>query len=88
MKKILTVILSIKGYSDNTFRPNDNVTRAEFVAMTVRFDALFNGVKNTPMLQQIIGHIPMLPTQNTQAGSTAMLTAHLRAITLLQEQKL
>ena len=35
----------IKGYSDNTFRPNDNVTRAEFVAMTVRFDALFNEVK-------------------------------------------
>ena len=35
----------IKGYSDNTFRPNDNVTRAEFVAMTVRFNALFNEVK-------------------------------------------
>ncbi len=35
----------IKGYSDNTFRANDNVTRAEFVAMTVRFNALFNEVK-------------------------------------------
>ena len=35
----------IKGYSDNTFKPNDSVTRAEFVAMTVRFDALFNEVK-------------------------------------------
>ncbi len=35
----------IKGYSDNTFRPNDNVSRAEFVAMTVRFNALFNEVK-------------------------------------------
>ena len=35
----------IKGYSDNTFRPNDNVTRAEFVAMTVRFNSLFNDVK-------------------------------------------
>ena len=35
----------IKGYSDNTFRPSDNVTRAEFVAMTVRFNALFNEVK-------------------------------------------
>lgn len=35
----------IKGYSDNTFRPNDNVTRAEFVAMTVRFNALFNEIK-------------------------------------------
>ena len=35
----------IKGYSDNTFRPNDNVSRAEFVAMTVRFNSLFNDVK-------------------------------------------
>ena len=35
----------IKGYADNTFRPNDNVTRAEFVAMTVRFNSLFNEVK-------------------------------------------
>ena len=35
----------IKGYADNTFRPNDNVTRAEFVAMTVRFNSLFNDVK-------------------------------------------
>lgn len=35
----------IKGYSDNTFRPNDNVSRAEFVAMTVRFNALFRDVK-------------------------------------------
>ena len=34
-----------KGYSDNTFRPNDNVSRAEFVAMTVRFNSLFNDVK-------------------------------------------
>ncbi len=35
----------IKGYSDNTFRPDDNVSRAEFVAMTVRFNSLFNDVK-------------------------------------------
>lgn len=35
----------IKGYADNTFRPNDNVTRAEFVAMTVRFNSLFNEAK-------------------------------------------
>ena len=35
----------IKGYSDNTFKPNESVTRAEFVAMTVRFNALFNDVK-------------------------------------------
>ena len=47
MKKILTVILSIKGYSDNTFRPDDNVSRAEFVAMTVRFNSLFNDVKKS-----------------------------------------
>ena len=45
MKKILTIILSIKGYSDNTFRPDENISRAEFVAMTVRFDTLFNEVK-------------------------------------------
>ena len=37
----------IKGYSDNTFKPNDSVTRAEFVAMTVRFNALFNNVKKS-----------------------------------------
>ena len=35
----------IKGYSDNTFKPHESVTRAEFVAMTVRFNALFNDVK-------------------------------------------
>ena len=35
----------IKGYSDNTFRPDDNVSCAEFVAMTVRFNSLFNDVK-------------------------------------------
>ena len=35
----------IKGYSDNTFKPNESVTRAEFVAMTVRFNSLFNDVK-------------------------------------------
>ena len=35
----------IKGYSDNTFKPNESVTRAEFVAMTVRFNSLFNEVK-------------------------------------------
>ena len=35
----------IKGYSNSTFRPDDNVSRAEFVAMTVRFNSLFNEVK-------------------------------------------
>ncbi len=32
----------IKGYNDNTFRAEDNVTRAEFVAMSVRYYQLFN----------------------------------------------
>ena len=35
----------IKGYSNSTFRPDDNVSRAEFVAITVRFNSLFNDVK-------------------------------------------
>ena len=35
----------IKGYSDNTFKPDENISRAEFVAMTVRFNSLFNDVK-------------------------------------------
>lgn len=35
----------IKGYDNNTFKPDENISRAEFVAMTVRFDALFNDVK-------------------------------------------
>ena len=37
----------IKGYEDNTFRPNDAVTRAEFVTMAVRYYGLFNEVKKT-----------------------------------------
>lgn len=36
----------IKGYEDGTFRPNNNVTRAEFVAMTVRCYDLFNEIGN------------------------------------------
>ncbi|MDO4562275.1 MAG: S-layer homology domain-containing protein [Clostridia bacterium] len=35
----------IKGYDNNTFKPDENISRAEFVAMTVRFDALFSDVK-------------------------------------------
>ena len=35
----------INGYNDGTFKPDASVTRAEFVAMTVRFNALFNEVK-------------------------------------------
>ena len=34
----------IKGYSDGTFKPDDAVTRAEFVAMAVRYYDLFNDV--------------------------------------------
>ena len=37
----------IKGYSDGTFRPDDAVTRAEFVTMAVRYYALFNEVKKS-----------------------------------------
>ena len=37
----------IKGYTDDTFRPENKVTRAEFVAMTVRYYDLFNDVKYT-----------------------------------------
>ena len=35
----------IKGYDNNTFKPDENISRAEFVAMTVRFNSLFNYVK-------------------------------------------
>ena len=34
----------IKGYGDNTFRPDAPVTRAEFVTMAVRYYKLFNTV--------------------------------------------
>jgi len=37
----------INGYTDNTFRPDNKVTRAEFIAMTVRYYDLFNEVKYT-----------------------------------------
>ncbi len=37
----------IKGYNDNTFRPDNKVTRAEFIAMTVRYYDLFNDVSYT-----------------------------------------
>lgn len=35
----------IKGYDNNTFKPDENISRAEFIAMTVRFNSLFNDVK-------------------------------------------
>ncbi len=37
----------IKGYTDGTFKPDDKVTRAEFVAMSVRYYGLFNDVEDT-----------------------------------------
>ena len=37
----------INGYTDGTFKPDESVTRAEFVAMAVRYYGLFNEVKNT-----------------------------------------
>lgn len=35
----------IKGYADKTFRPNDTITRAEYVTMAVRFHSLFHTVE-------------------------------------------
>ena len=37
----------INGYNDGTFKPNNSVTRAEFVTMAVRYYALFNNVTKT-----------------------------------------
>ena len=37
----------INGYTDGTFKPDASVTRAEFVAMTVRYYELFNDVNKT-----------------------------------------
>lgn len=37
----------INGYNDGTFRPEDNVTRAEFVTMAVRYYEIFNEIKKT-----------------------------------------
>lgn len=48
----------IKGYADNTFRPDEAVTRAEFVSMTVRYYGLFDKVSypaNTTKYSDING---------------------------------
>ena len=37
----------INGYNDGTFKPDASVTRAEFVAMTVRYYDLFNDINKT-----------------------------------------
>ncbi len=36
----------ISGYEDGTFRPNESITRAEFVTIAVRYYSLFNEVKS------------------------------------------
>lgn len=48
----------IKGYEDNTFRPDEAVTRVEFVSMTVRYYGLFDKVSypaNTTKYSDISG---------------------------------
>lgn len=36
----------ISGYEDGTFRPDESITRAEFVTIAVRYYSLFNEVKS------------------------------------------
>ena len=36
----------ISGYEDSTFRPDESITRAEFVTIAVRYYSLFNEVKS------------------------------------------
>ncbi len=48
----------IKGYSDNTFKPDENISRAEFVSMTVRYYGLFDKINypaNTTKYSDIDG---------------------------------
>ena len=44
----------IAGYPDGTFRPNANITRAEFVAIAARFDP--NGDKTAASFSDILNH--------------------------------
>ena len=44
----------IAGYPDGTFRPNANITRAEFVAIAARFDS--NGDKTAAAFSDILNH--------------------------------
>lgn len=37
----------IQGYEDGTFRPASHITRAEFLAIAVRFDGLISGAENS-----------------------------------------
>ena len=44
----------ITGYPDGEFKPEKNITRAEFAAMATRFDT--GGIKETSTYSDIIGH--------------------------------
>ena len=41
--RALASLGAIQGYSDGTFRPDDNITRAEFVTIASRFSAMAEG---------------------------------------------
>jgi hypothetical protein len=43
----LAEINILKGYEDGTFKPNQNITRAEFSAIASRFDEMENGIENS-----------------------------------------
>lgn len=44
----------ITGYPDGTFRPNANITRAEFAAIAARFDE--SGIEGDISFEDVIGH--------------------------------
>lgn len=44
----------VKGYEDGTFRPNQNITRAEFAAIAARFDKTASS--NLPVFTDTYGH--------------------------------
>lgn len=45
----------LKGYTDGTFKPNQNITRAEFAAIASRFDNLETDITN-PFTDVMINH--------------------------------
>ena len=57
----------IKGYADNTFRADNQVTRAEFVAMSVRYYDLFGDlptVSNTKKYSAILSSSETSPNRS------------------------
>lgn len=44
----------LKGYKDGTFKPNENITRAEFAAIAARFDKTASS--NLPIFTDTYGH--------------------------------